>query len=111
MLLSTTPTDGPLLTSPSRSPLALAQAYMTRDLLKENHPELAEEGALEICIIKVRSRPLRYSIVASRSPLDQSNPPRFSLTRLRRGARPCPHRHFPELYLTPPIPLDPPISL
>merc|ERR1719409_2318999 len=34
------------------SPLALAQAYMTRDLLKENFPELAEEGALEICIIK-----------------------------------------------------------
>ena len=26
---------------------------MTRDLLKENYPELAEEGALEICIIKV----------------------------------------------------------
>jgi hydroxymethylbilane synthase len=38
----------------SRSPLALAQAYMTRDLLKKNFPELAEEGALEICIIKVR---------------------------------------------------------
>eukprot|EP00740_Mantoniella_antarctica_P007227 CAMPEP_0181365212 /NCGR_PEP_ID=MMETSP1106-20121128/9921_1 /TAXON_ID=81844 /ORGANISM="Mantoniella antarctica, Strain SL-175" /LENGTH=374 /DNA_ID=CAMNT_0023480221 /DNA_START=75 /DNA_END=1199 /DNA_ORIENTATION=- len=34
------------------SPLALAQAYMTRDLLKKNFPELAEEGALEICIIK-----------------------------------------------------------
>jgi len=34
------------------SPLALAQAYMTRDLLKKNYPELAEEGALEICIIK-----------------------------------------------------------
>lgn len=26
---------------------------MTRDLLKKNFPELAEEGALEICIIKV----------------------------------------------------------
>ena len=37
----------------SYSPLALAQAYMTRDLLKENHAELAEDGALEICIIKV----------------------------------------------------------
>ncbi|PNH09734.1 Porphobilinogen deaminase, chloroplastic [Tetrabaena socialis] len=34
------------------SPLALAQAYMTRDLLKANFPELAEEGALEIVIIK-----------------------------------------------------------
>lgn len=34
------------------SPLALAQAYMTRDLLKANFPELAEEGALEIIIIK-----------------------------------------------------------
>jgi len=34
------------------SPLALAQAYMTRDLLKKNFPELAEDGALEICIIK-----------------------------------------------------------
>jgi hydroxymethylbilane synthase len=34
------------------SPLALAQAYMTRDLLKANFPDLAEEGALEIIIIK-----------------------------------------------------------
>ncbi|KAI8469226.1 MAG: porphobilinogen deaminase [Monoraphidium minutum] len=34
------------------SPLALAQAYMTRDLLKANFTELAEEGALEIVIIK-----------------------------------------------------------
>jgi len=34
------------------SPLALAQAYMTRDLLKKNFPPLAEDGALEICIIK-----------------------------------------------------------
>ncbi|KAK9826755.1 hypothetical protein WJX81_005847 [Elliptochloris bilobata] len=34
------------------SPLALAQAYMTRDLLKASFPELQEEGALEICIIK-----------------------------------------------------------
>jgi len=32
--------------------LALAQAYLTRDLLKTNFPELAEEGALEIVIIK-----------------------------------------------------------
>jgi len=34
------------------SPLALAQAYMTRDLLKKNHPDLAVDGAIEICIIK-----------------------------------------------------------
>ncbi|CAL8467590.1 g7128 [Coccomyxa elongata] len=34
------------------SPLALAQAYMTRDLLKAAFPDLQEEGALEICIIK-----------------------------------------------------------
>lgn len=34
------------------SPLALAQAYLTRDLLKQNFPELTEEGALEIIIIK-----------------------------------------------------------
>eukprot|EP00878_Enallax_costatus_P000735 GHUV01000848.1.p1 GENE.GHUV01000848.1~~GHUV01000848.1.p1 ORF type:complete len:355 (+),score=102.49 GHUV01000848.1:88-1152(+) len=34
------------------SPLALAQAYLTRDLLKSNFPELTEEGALEIIIIK-----------------------------------------------------------
>lgn len=34
------------------SPLALAQAYMTRDLLKESFPELKEDGALEIVIIK-----------------------------------------------------------
>lgn len=34
------------------SPLALAQAYQTRDKLKAAHPELAEEGALEIIIIK-----------------------------------------------------------
>jgi len=34
------------------SPLALAQAYLTRDLLKKNFSELAIDGALEICIIK-----------------------------------------------------------
>lgn len=32
--------------------MALAQAYQTRDKLKAAHPELAEEGALEIIIIK-----------------------------------------------------------
>ncbi|CAD7699342.1 unnamed protein product [Ostreobium quekettii] len=34
------------------SPLAMAQAYMTRDLLKEAFPELSEDNALEIVIIK-----------------------------------------------------------
>ncbi|KAL0443171.1 UNVERIFIED_CONTAM: Porphobilinogen deaminase, chloroplastic [Sesamum latifolium] len=34
------------------SPLALAQAYETRDKLIESHPELAEEGAIRIVIIK-----------------------------------------------------------
>jgi len=34
------------------SPLALAQAYLTRDLLKERHEELREAGAIEIKIIK-----------------------------------------------------------
>eukprot|EP00271_Cylindrocystis_brebissonii_P010286 TRINITY_DN26438_c0_g1_i1.p1 TRINITY_DN26438_c0_g1~~TRINITY_DN26438_c0_g1_i1.p1 ORF type:complete len:404 (-),score=62.30 TRINITY_DN26438_c0_g1_i1:469-1680(-) len=34
------------------SPLALAQAYQTRDRLKAAHPELLEEGAIEIVIIK-----------------------------------------------------------
>eukprot|EP01018_Ginkgo_biloba_P009092 Gb_08885 [translate_table: standard] len=34
------------------SPLALAQAYETRDKLKAAHSELAEEGAVEIIIIK-----------------------------------------------------------
>jgi len=34
------------------SPLALAQAYLTRDLLKKSFPELNEDGALEIVIIK-----------------------------------------------------------
>lgn len=45
------------------SPLALAQAYLTRDLLKKAHPELNEKGAIEIKIIKttgdkVLSQPL-----------------------------------------------------
>lgn len=45
--------DEPIIRIGTRgSPLALAQAYMTRDLLAKNFPELAEEGALEIAIIK-----------------------------------------------------------
>ncbi|XP_027909703.1 porphobilinogen deaminase, chloroplastic isoform X1 [Vigna unguiculata] len=34
------------------SPLALAQAFETRDKLMASHPELAEEGAIQIVIIK-----------------------------------------------------------
>ncbi|QHN99583.1 porphobilinogen deaminase, chloroplastic isoform X1 [Arachis hypogaea] len=34
------------------SPLALAQAYETRDKLMSSHPELAEEGAIQIVVIK-----------------------------------------------------------
>ncbi|KAL4200799.1 hypothetical protein AMTRI_Chr02g212950 [Amborella trichopoda] len=34
------------------SPLALAQAYETRDKLKATHSELAEDGAIDIIIIK-----------------------------------------------------------
>ncbi|KAL5700147.1 hydroxymethylbilane synthase [Ranunculus cassubicifolius] len=34
------------------SPLALAQAYQTREKLMASHPELAEEGAIKIIIIK-----------------------------------------------------------
>ncbi|XP_073303440.1 porphobilinogen deaminase, chloroplastic-like isoform X2 [Primulina huaijiensis] len=34
------------------SPLALAQAYETREKLIKSHPELAEEGAIQIVIIK-----------------------------------------------------------
>ena len=45
--------DEPIIRIGTRgSPLALAQAYMTRDLLAKEFPELAEEGALEIAIIK-----------------------------------------------------------
>mmetsp|Transcript_667 Transcript_667/g.1934 ORF Transcript_667/g.1934 Transcript_667/m.1934 type:complete len:359 (-) Transcript_667:502-1578(-) len=34
------------------SPLALAQAYLTRQLLQTNYPELKEDGALDIVVIK-----------------------------------------------------------
>lgn len=36
------------------SPLALAQAYETRKRLIENFPELAAEGAIEICVMKTQ---------------------------------------------------------
>ncbi|MBF0252149.1 MAG: hydroxymethylbilane synthase, partial [Alphaproteobacteria bacterium] len=41
-------TDTPLRIGTRRSPLALAQAYETRDRLKAAFPELARDGALEI---------------------------------------------------------------
>uniref|UniRef100_A0A7S4HQU2 Porphobilinogen deaminase, chloroplastic n=1 Tax=Odontella aurita TaxID=265563 RepID=A0A7S4HQU2_9STRA len=36
------------------SPLALAQAYETRKRLQEKFPELCEDGALEICVMKTQ---------------------------------------------------------
>jgi len=36
------------------SPLALAQAYLTRELLMENFDELKEDGAIEICVMKTQ---------------------------------------------------------
>jgi len=36
------------------SPLALAQAYLTRKLLMEKYPELNEDGAIEICVMKTQ---------------------------------------------------------
>lgn len=36
------------------SPLALAQAYLTRELLMEKYPELKEDGAIEICVMKTQ---------------------------------------------------------
>lgn len=45
----------PLRIGTRGSPLALAQAYMTRDLLKAAFPdELGEEGAIELCIMKTQ---------------------------------------------------------
>jgi len=45
----------PLRIGTRGSPLALAQAYMTRDLLKATFPEeLGGEGAIELCIMKTQ---------------------------------------------------------
>jgi len=44
----------PLRIGTRGSPLALAQAYMTRTLLMEQFPELTEEGAIEICVMKTQ---------------------------------------------------------
>jgi hydroxymethylbilane synthase len=44
----------PLRIGTRGSPLALAQAYETRKRLIENFPELSEEGAIEICVMKTQ---------------------------------------------------------
>lgn len=44
----------PLRIGTRGSPLALAQAYETRRRLIENFPELEEEGAIEICVMKTQ---------------------------------------------------------
>jgi Porphobilinogen deaminase, dipyromethane cofactor binding domain len=56
------------------SPLALAQAYQTRDRLKEAFQQLAEAGAIQICIIKTTGAPLPRATrrVTSRSSQQRS---------------------------------------
>ena len=66
------PTD-PLKLDLCHSPLAMAQAYMTRDLLEKTYPELAEEGALEIVIIKTTGDKVR--IVRLSLPLNMHSTP------------------------------------
>jgi hydroxymethylbilane synthase len=44
----------PLRIGTRGSPLALAQAYETRERLQEKFPELREEGAIEICVMKTQ---------------------------------------------------------
>jgi len=44
----------PLRIGTRGSPLALAQAYETRKRLQELFPELCEDGALEICVMKTQ---------------------------------------------------------
>jgi hydroxymethylbilane synthase len=44
----------PLRIGTRGSPLALAQAYETRKRLQEKFPELNEEGAIEICVMKTQ---------------------------------------------------------
>jgi hydroxymethylbilane synthase len=46
--------EGPVRIGTRGSPLALAQAYETRRLLIENFPELAEDGMIEICVMKTQ---------------------------------------------------------
>mmetsp|Transcript_18591 Transcript_18591/g.27270 ORF Transcript_18591/g.27270 Transcript_18591/m.27270 type:complete len:357 (+) Transcript_18591:83-1153(+) len=44
----------PLRIGTRGSPLALAQAYETRERLQEQFPELTEDGAIEICVMKTQ---------------------------------------------------------
>ena len=44
----------PLRIGTRGSPLALAQAYETRRRLIEEFPELEEDGAIEICVMKTQ---------------------------------------------------------
>jgi len=44
----------PLRIGTRGSPLALAQAYETRKRLRAEFPELAEDGAIEICVLKTQ---------------------------------------------------------
>lgn len=44
----------PLRIGTRGSPLAMAQAYETRKRLQEKFPELLEDGALEICVMKTQ---------------------------------------------------------
>lgn len=44
----------PLRIGTRGSPLAMAQAYETRRRLREEFPELCEDGAIEICVLKTQ---------------------------------------------------------
>lgn len=44
----------PLRIGTRGSPLAMAQAFETRKRLQENFPELTEDGAIEICVMKTQ---------------------------------------------------------
>ena len=44
----------PLRIGTRGSPLAMAQAYETRERLQEKFPELQEDGAIEICVLKTQ---------------------------------------------------------
>ena len=44
----------PLRIGTRGSPLAMAQAFETRKRLQENFPEMNEDGAIEICVMKTQ---------------------------------------------------------
>jgi porphobilinogen deaminase len=52
--MSADSSEEPLRIGTRGSPLALAQAYLTRELLMEKYPELKPEGAIEICVMKTQ---------------------------------------------------------